>query len=479
MVILVIQNYKIENVNNEDVLFIYLDYNYEFGKIGLDGKKNVSVLDQVKDTLKYIKFDGNKIVLMVGTIAIATLLYTGTGFKGNIVSEKNPNYLSSSILENTTPFNKNVMEDMKIENYIITNNKLESNDKKSLVIVQDNIEKQSETENKNKIENSASGSTTRQESTSNINNSSIQSEQVPPPQSVQEPVEANPIVEQAQSVEKSAQVDQPTEQVQIAPATIVTIYRSNGTILNIELEEYLIGVVAAEMPASFNIEALKAQAVVARTYTLKRMSSGMILTDISATQEYKDINQMKVTWQGDFQKYYDKIKSAVEATKGKYITYNGAYIDAVYHSTSNGYTEDSVYVWGNNIPYLKSVDSSWDKAASSYLRTDTKDYNTILNVLGISITADTSVEVISRNASGRITSIKIGDSTYTGVNLRNILGLRSADFDIVVQDGNLIFTTRGYGHGVGMSQYGASGMANRGYNYQQILTHYYQGVQIK
>lgn len=485
MVILVIQNYKIININNEDVLVVYLDYSYEFGKIGRDNKDSIGILDQVKNTLDYIKFNGNKIILMVGTIAIATLLYTGTGFKGNIVSEgnmvseNNSNYLIPSILEKNELFNKNIIEDMKIENRVTSSNISESNDKTPLVITQEDNGQHPINSNQSEINSKTSINTTKQENTPNTSNSQVQNKQVSPSQPVKEAVKENPTTSQPQpSIEQSTQVSQPTEKVQTVPATIVTVYRSNGTVLQIELEEYLIGVVAAEMPASFNIEALKAQAVVARTYTLKKMNSGSVLTDTSSTQEYKDVYQMKAIWQGDFQKYYDKIKSAVDATKGKYITYNGTYIDAVYHSTSNGYTEDSVYVWGNNIPYLKTVDSSWDKAASSYSRTETKDYNTILNILGISITADTPVEVLSRNASGRITLIKIGDSTYTGVNLRNILGLRSADFDIAVQNGNLVFTTRGYGHGVGMSQYGANGMANSGYSYNQILNHYYQGVQI-
>ena len=473
---IMIQKYKIVNINNEEVLLIYLDYNYEFGKI-VD--KDINILDQVKKAIDAINFTGKKVILMAGTIAIAALLYTGKEFKGNIILENKTSYLSSSILEKAEVFNNPKIDDMAIENNTETSNKAEikttTDDIKTDIVV-DSDNQQSTTTNQTKIEqsNSPSSSTIKQQTAPSTSNSSTKSQTTTPSQ----PTQTAPTVEQTQPVQQPVQPTPPIPQTPVAPANIITVYRSNGAVLNIELEEYLVGVVAAEIPASFNIEALKAQAIVARTYTLKRLSRGLTLGDTVATQEYKDINQMKNTWQGDFQKYYDKIKSAVDATKGKYITYGGTYIDAVYHSTSNGYTEDSVYVWGNNIPYLKSVDSSWDKTASSYLRTDTKDYNTILSILGISISADTPVEVLSRNASGRITSIKIGDSTYTGVNLRNMLGLRSTDFDISVQDGNLVFTTRGYGHGVGMSQYGANGMANSGYNYNQILTHYYQGVQI-
>jgi|GEM_PF-146315 len=474
-----IQKYKIIYINNEKILLIYLDYNYEFGKIG---ESNISILDQVKKTINAMNFTGKKVILMAGTIAIATLLYTGKELKGNIISENDASYLSPSILEKTEIFNAPEIDDMTIENNTKISDKTEketTTNNKSDKIVESEKE-QSTTTNQTKTEqnNTTSNITTKQPIAPSTGGSSTKTQTTSPSQPAEQPTQTAPAVEQSQPVQQPVQTAPPTQPAPVAPANMITIYRSNGTVLNIELEEYLVGVVAAEIPASFNIEALKAQAIVARTYTLKRLSRGLTLGDTAATQEYKDINQMKITWQGDFQKYYDKIKSAVDATKGKYVTYGGTYIDAVYHSTSNGYTEDAVYVWGNNIPYLRSVDSSWDRNASSYLRTETKDNNTILSVLGISVSADTPVEVLSRNASGRITSVRIGDSTYTGVNLRNMLGLRSADFDIVIQDGNLVFTTRGYGHGVGMSQYGANGMANSGYNYAQIITHYYQGVQI-
>jgi stage II sporulation protein D len=474
-----IQKYKIIYINNEEILLIYLDYNYEFGKIG---ESNINILDQVKKTINVMNFTGKKVILMAGTIAIATLLYTGNELKGNIISENEASYLSPSILEKTEIFNAPGINDMAIENNTKIGEKTENkttNNAKSDTVVESEKQQSTDT-NQIKVEQNGATSnvTTKQPTAPSTGGSSTKSQTSSPSQTEKQPTQTTPTVEQSQPVQQPVQTAPPTQTAPVVPKNMITIYRSNGTVLNIELEEYLVGVVAAEIPASFNIEALKAQAIVARTYTLKRLSRGLTLGDTAATQEYKDINQMKITWQGDFQKYYDKIKSAVDSTKGKYITYGGTYIDAVYHSTSNGYTEDAAYVWGNNIPYLKSVDSSWDRNASSYLRTETKDNNTILSILGISISADTPVEVLSRNASGRITSVRIGDSTYTGVNLRNMLGLRSADFDIVVQNGNLVFTTRGYGHGVGMSQYGANGMASNGYNYAQIITHYYQGVQI-
>lgn len=441
-----IQNYKISNINNEEVLYLYFDYMYEFGSIGADGKK-IKILDQVGEIIKNIGFTGEKIVVMAGTIAIATLLFTGTGFTGKIMEENIPNYFSSNILlsiqeqynfnevKNSIPEDDQINQDETINKSgeILTNNS-------EIILVNEK---------------------------SNVNT----------PSPVKNNIDINTVVVENTQIEPHKPVT-PEVSTPVEAKTMVTVYRSSGIVLQIELEEYLIGVVAAEMPASFNIEALKAQAIVARTYALKRITSGLNFTDTVSTQEYKDVGQMKIIWQGEFQKYYDKVSSAVASTKNIYITYNGNYIDAVYHSTSNGFTQDSVNVWGNNIPYLKSVESSWDKTASSYLRTETVSASKLSSLLGIDINSETSVEIISRDASGRVSSIKINNNTYTGVYIRNLLGLRSTDFDIVISDNNFVITTRGYGHGVGMSQYGANGMANSGYSYRQILNHYYQGIQI-
>ena len=258
----------------------------------------------------------------------------------------------------------------------------------------------------------------------------------------------------------------------------VTVYRSNGSVITLSLEDYLIGVVGAEMPASFSIEALKAQAIISRTYALNKIESGGKLTDDVSTQSYKDNNQLKTLWGSSYYTYYQKIKSAVEATKGLAIYYHGDLIDAVYHSTSNGMTQDAVYVWGNSVPYLKSVDSYWDKEASSYLREVSNDFLNVLNILGIEADINTSFEILSRDTSGRVLEVRVGDKTFSGIEFRSLLGLRSADFELALDGSNLVITTRGYGHGVGLSQYGANGMAKDGYTYQQILKHYYTGVSI-
>ena len=209
----------------------------------------------------------------------------------------------------------------------------------------------------------------------------------------------------------------------------------------------------------------------------KRLKNNMKLTDSVSTQCYKDNDQLKTMWKTSYDVYYKKIKNAVETTKNQAIYYQEDYIDAVYHSTSNGKTEDAMYVWGNSSPYLKSVDSSWDKDSTSYLKEVKKDLSTVLDILGIDIN-DTSFELLSRDNSGRVEKIRFGSREFTGVEFRNLLGLRSADFDLKEVDNTLVITTRGYGHGVGLSQYGASGMAKAGYNYIEILKHYSTGVSI-
>lgn len=245
------------------------------------------------------------------------------------------------------------------------------------------------------------------------------------------------------------------------------------------MEEYLIGVVAAEMPASFNTEALKAQAIIARTYALKSIERNKLLTDTVSTQAYIDTYEMQLKWGGDYNLYYNKIKEAVNSTEGLIITYNNELIDAVYFANSNGYTEDSKEVWGNTIPYLKSVESPYDINTTRYKKNTFITYEEASNILGFNIDQNVSIYNILRNESNRVTSITINDKTYTGIEFRNLFKLNSADFEIEKNEFGLNITTYGYGHGVGMSQYGANGMANNGYGFDSIIKYYYKGVSIE
>lgn len=447
-----IENYNIGDtmissfVVKDDVVILYLDYSFEIGSF--DGRKVRDTLSNILDYLKKTKIDidGKKIMLMLGSTLVATLIYTGGILRVDNSGNNTPEI--AQIVENINIGEENLenTEEQTQEKQEIESNIIEKSEENSENVKEEVKEKEQETST-NKVNSNKTSSNT---STSNTSSSNSKNTSKPPKQ----------------------------ESVVEEKKTMVTIYRSNGTVIEKELEDYIVGVVAAEMPASFNVEALKAQSVIARTYTLRKLNKGEVLTDTVSTQAFIDESEMKTKWGSDYSKYYNKIKSAVNATKGQYLTYNGEYIDAVYHSTSNGKTEDAANVWGNSIPYLKSVDSSWDKSASSYLKINNKEFNTVMNILGININENTEISILSRNESGRVSEVKIGDSIYSGVELRNKLGLRSADFDITIENGNFTIITRGYGHGVGMSQYGANGMVNAGYNYKDIIKHYYTGVKI-
>lgn len=448
------------HIIKDNQVLLYFDYSYELGSF--DRKEKKSILKQIYDYLKNTKIniDGKKILLMVGSTLIATLIYTNGMIKLDSIDSMQTN--SSQVVVNV---DIPKMEDVSNQTDIIEEQLTEKNESEI------QIDKNNNQTNEIKPEkNNASSTVVKPEK----NNSS---EIVVKPEK-NDNKDSKVEIEQNNSKQEQATSEKKDEEVLKNEEKLVTIYRSNGTILKIEMEEYIVGVVAAEMPASFNVEALKAQAVLARTYALKKQSRGEKLTDTVSTQSYIDISQMKAKWGSDYQKYYNKIVGAVNDTKGEYLTYNGQYIEAVYHSTSNGYTEDSVNVWGKSYPYLKSVESSWDRSASSYLKIDNKETSRIMNILGINYDENTEISIISRNNSGRVLEIKIGDNIYTGVQFRNILGLRSSDFDIEVNNDTLTIITRGYGHGVGMSQYGANGMAKEGYSYKDIINHYYNGVKL-
>ena len=431
-----IDHYNIKYENKEQVLYIYLNYNYEFASFN----KNKSFFTELKKliTNKYLNFKGTKIVLIASGIIIGTIFLNNINYKNNNYNIDNNRYVQKVILNDFLGY----------DNYTINTDNIENN------IKIDNTNNKPEIENTNNNEIINNTNTLEIINDTNTNTKEIINDTITN--------DNTNIISETNIIENT-----------------ITIYRSNGEIINIELEDYLIGVVAGEMPASFNIEALKVQAIIARTYTLKSIKRNKILTDTVDTQVYLDINQMQDKWGSDFNKYYNIIKEAVTSTKDLVITYNNDYIDAVYFANSNGYTEDAKEVWGYNIPYLKSVECKFDINSTNYLRTKTISYEELSNKLNIPI--DNTVEIynILRNNSHRIISISINDKTYTGIEIRNILNLRSADFDISITDEGLEFTTYGYGHGVGISQYGANGMANNGYNYESIIKYFYQSVTIE
>lgn len=459
-----INSYSIQIKNNEKILILYIDYNYEFGIDFKKSHRHNNMKKEIKDYIKKnkIKFDGEKIALSLGGIILAILLITEnpttndielTYVNNNIIPKETVNIINTNQSEETVT----IKDSSSIEETTNNTNEKVSNELKEKP--SNKLDEKNKTTNNNQNKNT--------QITSKDNNETKNSETK---------IDQKETVANKETNENSKQ-EEPSDTSK-SETDKVTIYRTNGDVITIPLDEYLIGVVGAEMPASFPIEALKAQAVVARTYALKKIKNNVKLTDSVSTQCYKDNNQLKEMWKNSYNTYYQKIKSAVEATKNQAIYYHNDYIDAVYHSTSNGKTEDAMYVWGNSSPYLKSVDSSWDKNSTSYLKEIEKDLSNVLNILGVDV-SDTSFEILSRDSSGRVEKVRFGNREFTGVEFRNLLGLRSADFDIKQIDNTLIITTRGYGHGVGLSQYGASGMAKEGYNYIEILKHYYTGVTIR
>lgn len=252
----------------------------------------------------------------------------------------------------------------------------------------------------------------------------------------------------------------------------------------IELNEYVLGVLAGEMPISFELEALKAQAVASRSYVLKRLDynkdKDYDVVDSITNQVYLDNEHLKKAWGDNYIKNINKLKTAVNETFNEYLECDGQIADALFFSTSNGYTENSELVFNFAVSYLKSVSSPWDKEVTTAFKT-TKEMSLqeFYERLNLPYQEKIKIENIDRSATNRILKIKINNQEFTGREIYNKLKIRSTDFTIEQENTNVIITTIGYGHGVGMSQYGALGMAKKGYNYKEILTHYYQNTQIK
>lgn len=400
-------------VRNE-TLYIDLNINYDFGNFK-NTKTNFK--KELKKFLNSLKINFNKIVLTCSGVIIGSIILTNNNFNDDVSMKYVPN------IDTSVPYIAHYDNEEKTDDNIIVNNDVNETTENVNISqnISKNVEKSVNTEHVN----------TDNTSVNNTTNSSVSE---------------------------------------------IAVYRSNGSVINLNMTDYLIGVVSSEMPASFNLEALKAQSVLARTYALKAKQTGKKLTDTVSTQSYIDIDQMKNKWGNSFNTYYNKIKNAVENTNGEYLSYNENYIEALYHSTNNGKTESSLDVFGNYYPYLVSVSSEYDKNASSYLRTISMPLDTISNKLGLSLNNDSVISIISYTDGGNIKEININGNNFSGKKVRELLGLRSADFDISISDNNANITTRGYGHGVGMSQYGANGMANAGYSYKDILSHYYPGT---
>lgn len=299
-------------------------------------------------------------------------------------------------------------------------------------------------------------------------------------------------------VEKSVPLDNSSPISPDGGIEVTLHINSTGDSLNLPLEEYLVGVVAAEMPASFHSEALKAQAVVARTYAVDHLrvfggegclgGKADLCSDPQINQGWISEGEMKEKWGWlGYWRLKPKIERAVESTKGLIITYQGEPIEALYHAAAGSRTTAAQYVWGNKVPYLQSVTSPYE---------DHSPYNAVevsYTVEELADRLDLKAEALKReierdgslfsqgrrSPSGRILEVAIAGQTFEGSQLRRLLGLNSARFEWSMEADRIVLTTKGYGHGVGMSQYGADGFAQEGYDFREIIKHYYPGAHIK
>jgi stage II sporulation protein D len=448
-----INGYTIRKVNGHDVLYLFFDFNYEFSSFDFMAKRE-KIHDVVRNFIRdhNIIFKGATIALvsggiLFGSINLSTPSFSQVSMNNNVSIEEKVDHVKSNDIVEIEDVKENSIVD---DNVSVSNEVVVNTDSPSIVIDKVDSNNSKVVENVHGVSQNVSAS--RDTPVIEVSGPEINHTVSEPINEVSEPIDNN---------------------------IYVSVRRGDGRVVSLELEDYVTGVVGAEMPALFSSEALKAQAVIARTYALKANSMGRTLSDNESSQSYKDNGELVSMWGGSYSSYYSKIKDAVNSTNGVYLTYNGNYIEAVYHSTSNGRTEDSSNVWGNSFPYLVSVDSVYDNSNPSFSISKTFSYSDLSSKLGFSVDANTEFNVLGHTSGGRVSNISVDGVNFSGVSFRSMLGLRSTDFDISKIDDGVVITTRGYGHGVGMSQYGANGMAKAGYSYRDILLHYYPGVVIE
>lgn len=281
--------------------------------------------------------------------------------------------------------------------------------------------------------------------------------------------------------------DKPDKKTEITKAESFKVLIGDE-ITEMTAEDYIFGVVAAEMPALYHEEALKAQAVAAYTFACCRKAANIdkeydITTDHTVDQSFISEADSKEKWGENADQYITKIKKAVEATKGLVVTYNGEIITAAYHAISSGKTEDSKNVWGGERAYLKPVVSEGDKLAANYITESVFTADELKEKLKSLVTFKGEPQSYFGKAivtdSKTVTEIKVCDGKLSGFELQKALDLKSACFEASYKDGSFVFTVYGAGHGVGMSQNGANYMAKQGSSFKEILTHYYTGCKIE
>ena len=271
---------------------------------------------------------------------------------------------------------------------------------------------------------------------------------------------------------------------ELPPSPQIHILNRDGLVEIVDIEVFLVGVVAAEMPASFEPEAIKAQAVAARTYILHAASGGrhedaIVCTNSAHCQAYLSLEEMQERWEKSFSLYYEKIKRAVGETYGILITYGGSPIDALYHSTCGGHTENAGNYWDKAVPYLLGVPCEWDTESPRHRNREVFTLSAAAKRLNISAAELKNMRITALTGTGRVKEITAGNKTFSGKNVRELLGLFSSAFTFSIEGDNIVFLSSGSGHGAGLCQYGANGMAKVGYSWEDIIHHYYTNVSLE
>lgn len=298
------------------------------------------------------------------------------------------------------------------------------------------------------------------------------------------------------SKESTSVPDKQSDESKNKTDTVKVLLKEENKVIEVELKEYLLGVLAAEMPATYHEEALKAQAVTAYTYLLYRRDmqsekpdatlKGADLSDDSSThQGYLTPDAREEKWGDKTKSYEKKLTEAIKAVSDEIITFEGKPIMAAFHAINSGVTNSAKTVWGGEVAYLQSVVSTGDRLSPDCTKTVAIKAEELSQMLAnledceLSGEAEDWIGEIRTTSSGYVSGIKAGGKEYTGIRFREATGLRSAVFTYEYKNGSFHFTTEGYGHGVGLSQYGADYMARQGSSWEEIIKHYYTGVEIE
>jgi len=285
---------------------------------------------------------------------------------------------------------------------------------------------------------------------------------------------------------------------ELLPDGLIYVYfHANGETGYMDFEEYIVGVLAAEMPASFELDALRAQAVAARSFILYRIQvyrahgtppehhGADSCTNFAHCVAWRSIDEARERWGDNADRYESRLREAVESTRGVYMTHDGGVVRAFFFAMSNGRTENVEDVWSANLPYLRSVESVGYEHTANFetqVEIPVTEFVDLLRAerpeLLVGGILSEAIGEITHTDGGRVARIQIGNQSFRGVEIRRIFGLRSADFEISTDDEYVYFTVRGFGHGVGMSQHGANALARQGLDWREILMTYYYGVEI-